>query len=63
MDFYIGYCPNLQYGAETGTFPLHNFPDFPGRNAFVEVSGRGEGGRIHSISKQSKFVTSCRGEI
>jgi hypothetical protein len=25
-------------------FPLSNFPDFPGRNAFVEVSGRGGGG-------------------
>jgi hypothetical protein len=43
MDYYIGYCPNVQYGTETRTFPSYNFPDFPGRNAFVEVSGRGGG--------------------
>jgi hypothetical protein len=28
-------------------FPLSNFPVFPGRNAFVEVSGRGGGDPFH----------------
>jgi len=42
-------------------FPLSNFPDFPGRNAFVEVSGRGGGERILSNSSHTKFVPSGRG--